>query len=264
MARAFSKDVANYMTLGADAIAPLLNGAAKLSVGAWINAATFTNGANDNGIINIHIDGTAVGLQLNIGSAANTVRCAGRSQAADALQASNGSAVSTATWHHIGGVLDVSGDTIRTYLNGVQGSSTAVTFGATTWTRATPTGTDFIGARTSAAPPTTAQQLNGSLAELAVWIDDIGTAGFAALADGISPMAILPTALVDYWPLIGYASPEIDRFGAKSGTITGTVAAAAHMRVIYPEPRIFIRAAAAAAGDAVPQVWAQYRRRHSA
>ncbi|MGH7178543.1 MAG: LamG-like jellyroll fold domain-containing protein [Tepidisphaeraceae bacterium] len=261
MARAFTKNTANYMSLGIGALAPLLNSAAAISISALINGTSYSTGANDNGIVTALISSNIIGLQLNISSNPSKVRCGGRSTSSDGLQTSNGATTITTGAHHVGGVLNVSGDTIMTYLDGAQDSSTAVTFANTTWTNEIPSDDDSIGTRGATPPVATSSQFDGSIAELAIWIAAIGTPNFAALAKGVSPRVILPTALVAYWPLIGYASPEIDLFGGKNGTITGTVAKAVHPRVIYPDPRIFLRAAAAAAGDAVPQVWGQYRRR---
>lgn len=255
MARDFTKNTANYMDLGTDALNALFSGATDLSIHAWINADTFTTVNTDrNRILSQKITGTnSNGLALFIsGQAAPKVGLQGRSQTADAIQRVIGATeVTTGAWHSVGGVLDIDGDNIRIYLDGVQDTSTAVTFGATSYTTGTaPTAGDMMGGQED--PPSTAElQFDGRIGEVAIWTTDIGTVGFEQLNDGFSPLFVRPDALVAYWPLIGNFSPETDIISAKNGTITGTIAKAAHPRIIYPtsfQDRRFTTAAAAAGG----------------
>jgi hypothetical protein len=64
--------------------------------------------------------------------------------------------------------------------------------------------------------------LDGRLAEVALWTDDIGAAGFDMLYKGVSPLAVRPDALVFYAPLVGKYAPEID------------IVASPHPRVYLP------------------------------
>lgn len=64
---------------------------------------------------------------------------------------------------------------------------------------------------------------DGVFAELAYYSDVLSGNEIAALARGISPLSVRPTAITNYWPLWGLHSPEINLVGgASSGTLTGT------------------------------------------
>lgn len=249
MARDFTRNLANYMSLGVNAISPLASGASKITIAAFIRSVSYTAGGNDNRVVTVDLNNGAVGILLSISGAAGAekVRCGGRSQTADGfLVRSGATTVSTSVWHHVGGVLDISGDTIRCYLNGAQDASGANTFGAATYTPGTPTKADSIGADIG-APPATSTQFDGRIAELALWSNDITTAGFAMLNQGYSPLFVLPSALICYWPIIGSLSPEIELRNGKIGTITGSLPAAAHPRIFYPSPQLITEAPTAPA-----------------
>jgi hypothetical protein len=139
----------------------------------------------------------------------------------------------------VGGVLDVAGDTIRVYLDGAQDASTAVTFGAAAFSPGTPTLADGLGGRGS-PPASTALQLDGLLAEVALWADDLTTTGFGLLAKGYSPLFVLPQSLVAYWPLLGAFAPEIDVTGTATGTVTGSLPRDLHPAVLYPAPPLIL------------------------
>lgn len=102
----------------------------------------------------------------------------------------------------------------------------------------------------------------GRMAEVAFWGGVLlGADEAAALTDGTVPTLIRPDALANYWPLWGRASPEQELVGRAEATVNGAVFTD-HPRVVYPSRRrVVYIPAAAPAGDAVPQVWAQYRRR---
>lgn len=237
MARDFTKDVLNYMRLGANALGPTLNGAAAVSIHAWVWPDTFTATANTNRVIQVHIANSSTGLMLAIhDGATGVVRAGARSQSADGFQTRSGTTVvSTSGWSHIGAAFDFAGDTITPYYNGVAEGGGAVTFGASAYTNATPTTSyDAIG---SDGTPIISNQIDGRIAEVAVWTVDIGAAGFAALAKGVSALLVRPEALAFYMPLMGNNSPERCRISGISGTITGTVAKADHPRLYLPARR---------------------------
>jgi hypothetical protein len=234
LARDASKNTSNYLSLGTNALGPLLNGAAKISMHALVVADTFDTGTNDNRILSVYINGTTtagVVLALAGSAGAEKVRVGGRSQSLDSFQAVSGATtVSAGTVYGVGGVLDLSGDSIRVYLDGAQDASSAATFANASYTNGTPTAADSISGAVGSGSSTF---FDGRIAEVAIWAGDIGAAGFGVLAQRVSPMLVRPDLLVSYWPLIGRESPERDRFGGVGATITGTVATADHPRVVY-------------------------------
>jgi hypothetical protein len=258
VARDFSKDAANYMTIGVDALSPVIAGASAVSMHGWAHPDTFTATANFNRLISVTINSTSAGLVLSIHNGTTAVvRVGARSATADAFQTGNGtSAVSTGAWSSIGGVVNYGAATITPYYNGAAEGGGAVTFGSATYADdGTPTGSDMVGSDNAA--PTASACFDGRLAEVAIWTADIGASGFAALAKGVSALAVRPDALVFYMPLVGKYSPERDIVGGKSGTITGTVAGAAHPRLYTPrrtKVRRFTTAAGGGGGTGGPLV----------
>jgi len=73
---------------------------------------------------------------------------------------------------------------------------------------------------------------DGAIADAAIWAAALDDFEVAALALGVSPLLIRPSALVAYWPLVGMTSPEIDLIGRRELTITGATAA--------PQPRLIV------------------------
>lgn len=74
--------------------------------------------------------------------------------------------------------------------------------------------------------------MDGAIADAAIWAAALDDYEIAALALGVSPLLIRPSALVAYWPLGGWTSPEIDLIGRRELTITGATAA--------PQPRLIV------------------------
>ena len=254
MARDFTKNVANYLTIGVDQLSPLLAGAAAVSVHAWINPDTFSTSSNNNRIVAGYINAGSSGFSLSIHNGTSAViQLTGRSRTADGTQTGVGTTViSTGVWSSVGGVLNFTGDTITPYYNGTAEGGGAVAFGVNTYADdGTPTASDMIGANTS-PPSASANQFDGRIAEVAIWTVDIGAAGFAALAKGVSALLIRPEALAFYMPLIGNDSPERCRVTGLSGTITGTVAKADHPRLYLPARRDVRRFTTAAGGAPTP------------
>lgn len=253
MARDFSKNTSNYLALSGTRWGALVNGASAISVACWANVDTIGTGSDESRLMSAVMASslTAMALLIDGSGATKYLRVVGRSRAADSYQARNAtSSFTTGTWHHCGGMLNISGDTITPYFNGAAENSGAVTFGATTYTDTYTNGKDFIASHTNSSgqPVDTAQQLDGRVAELAIWNVDIGAAGFASLAKGANPLQIKSESLVSYFPLHGGYSTEHDWVSGRTGTISGTVAKAAHPRIIYPRSnrRIYIPAAAPA------------------
>lgn len=255
MARDFSKNTSNYMSLGANALGPLLNGAANISMHCWANFDSFNGSAGSTGddMLFVAINGGTAGVGFNIrrhaSNGTDILSIGGRSVSTDTFRFQDGvTDINTGAWYSLGGVLQIGADNIRVYVNGVQDvSGISGTWANATYTNGTPTTVDGIGAAFSGSTPiSTARQADGRIAEVAIWNADIGTDGFAALAARISAALVRPDALVFYMPLLGFDSPERDHWGGKSGTITGTVAAADHHNIIYPAGVINVQKATAA------------------
>lgn len=263
MARDFSKNLSNYMQVGTDVINQLLSGAGAISAHVHVYYDTLSSVlAGSDDLLYVPINGTSSGLHLLLtGTAgAEKLRVQGRSQTADAVQLRTATTtITTGSWWRLGGVLNIASDVITPYVNGSAESSGAVTFGAATYTPGTPTAAEGIGNAISAVS-STQRQVDGRMGEVAIWLSDIGAAGFAMLAAGVSALMISPSTLIFYMPMLGYASPEIDVISAKSGTITGTVAKAEHPRIINPT-RHFWFPPIAAAGGTIPRVMYSYRAR---
>jgi hypothetical protein len=121
-------------------------------------------------------------------------------------------AYSVNVWNHVCAIAASSTDR-RMFLNNVK--ATAVT--TFTWPT-TMTVTD-IGRKGNL---TAANFFNGLVAEAAIWNVALSDGEVAALAAGVRPVDIQPTALKAYWPLWGFASPEPDfTINNRSMTITG-------------------------------------------
>lgn len=150
----------------------------------------------------------------------------------------------------------IAGDPLRARCNGGTGASSTAGPSANTWAHAcavfsannaracylnggnkgteattvTPTGINrtALGRKNDA---TADLNLSGLLAEAAIWNVALTDTEVAILALGTSPLLVRPDALAAYWPLIGRASPEIDRVGDFPLTVTGATAAD-HCRII--------------------------------
>lgn len=66
-----------------------------------------------------------------------------------------------------------------------------------------------------------------------MWNVALSDTDAAVLALGYSPLLVRRSALVSYWPLLGFYSPEIDLLSSTGITLTGTTQSA-HTRVFYP------------------------------
>ena len=85
---------------------------------------------------------------------------------------------------------------------------------------------------------------DGSLAEFAVWDATLPAEDFAALSNGLCPLLLRPTTLVEYIPMLGPTNSYI----AGATTLVGT-AVQPHPRMHYPaRRRIFLPAVVAGAG----------------
>lgn len=95
-------------------------------------------------------------------------------------------------------------------------------------------------------------ELDGDVAEVAVWNVALTDAEAAILGLGFSPLFVRPQNLVHYWPLLD-ENDLTDRISGATLTKTGTPIKAVHPRIIYPSaPIIGIPSAAAPGGANIP------------
>lgn len=256
MARDFTANTSNYLSLGANALGPLLHGAATISFHVRMVLDTLPiSGTAGRDLTVIEINSTTAGLAVSIFNSAGSgkLRAGGRSVSTDTFRTLDGATtLSLGTEYSVGVVWQIGSDTMRVYLDGVQDATgSSGTWANATYTNGTPTGHDGIGAAfTTVLPISTERQFDGHLSEYAWWVGDIGTAGFAQLAARYPAKAIRPDLLVASMRLLGNHSPETDEVGGLVGTITGTVAAAAHPRVFRQAQGVdFFEAPSAALGN---------------
>jgi hypothetical protein len=240
VARTFDKTAANNVQCGTSTIGTRLNGASKISFHALASftGSINTSGSAENRLLQVIVNGAASGVFVNVdataGISAGKLRIGGRSVSGDAsLQVVSGAtSLTTNTLYSFGGMIDIGGDTITVYLNGaVDAGPTGVTFGNATYTQGTPTQQDGIGGEGVNPAPFTVNQWPGTIAELALWDDDIGAAGFLALHKRASALLVKPANLVWYSRLV--ENVIIDIIGGTVATINGTVAKSDHPRVTY-------------------------------
>ncbi len=236
MARTFTKNTANYMTIGSGngKGSELLNGAASIAAVAWVKLASLTTaGVNNNRVLDLVMDGTTVGVRLNIPANTNANGLA-RHNARDTAAGTNGVVAGATTfglsaWALIAGVSRISADTQSVYRNAVEDGTNTPAWAAASYTHGTPTAEDRIMGPSALAAN---DQIDGDGAEVALFKKNLTTADLTLMATNkYSPAFFGPTA---YWILLGQNSPEPDMVGGVNGVITGTVAAAAHPYVKYP------------------------------
>lgn len=215
------------MGLGTGTISGLLNGAATFSIHAWVYVASTTTAAFDNRILSTAINGTGNGLILSIDNttANRLVRVDARSVSTDTLRSGTSTTnLALNTWHSVGGVVDIAGDAIQPYSNGAAEGGGAVTFNNAVYTNGTPAAQDRIGGHN--ATLTTASQLDGRIARLALWGGTLSANAFVALSRGASPLRVTAnngaTALF-FMPIWGLDSPEYCLVCGASGTISGSL-----------------------------------------
>jgi hypothetical protein len=202
--------------------------ATPLSVSAQVKVGTL---ATLQFVFQLQNNGSADGkncFTLYVASG-NTVRAFTGSAAANDYADTTGTISDTTSFHQVGGVWS-SATSRKAYLDGV--ASTANT------TNLTPSGINqaTIGVNKPSSGP--ALPFTGSIAEVGLWNVALSDAEMAMLGAGMSPLGVRLDALVDYWPLIGVYSPEIDRMSnANVMSLTGAPTQAAHARVFRPKRR---------------------------
>lgn len=238
MSRVFTQNLSNYMSLGVSGLGSILSGKSIFSLSAKIRLAGNTFAQNDNNIIVAIINGSTIGAVLNIdGTSTPRVRISARSVSTDARQGVTGTSTipfGVDVW--VGGVVDIAGDAITVYVDGVQDATSSVTFANAVWTLGTPTGADTIGGYL--APPTaTSDQFAGRIGQVAIWGSGLAGSDFLSLKNGTPASSVQAGTLVYYLPIKGVTSPEPPTVGAPSGTITGSLPVGDELEQYGYQPR---------------------------
>jgi len=165
-------------------------------------------------------------------------------------QAQTSNTYITDVWSHAV-MVEASSTDHQCYLDGDDASK------GTSTTDTTPVNMDSmsIGMERDSSP---ADAWSGFIAEVAVWNVALTLADITILSLGYSPLFVKPGNLVNYWPLIGTNSPEIDIIGGFDMTLVNTPTKSAHPPIIYPAMP-YIITAPAAAGLADPSPIGQLR-----
>lgn len=141
--------------------------------------------------------------------------------------ASSTSAMTTSTWQHACAVF--TSTTSRTiYLNGAN-SATDTTSVAVTISGLT---SFYIGKSRAGSPA------NASIAGIGIWDAALTAAEAQALAQGVSPLSVRPSALVAYYPLVGNATDEPDYVGGFTAAQSGSTPKADQPRIFLPSAQI--------------------------
>lgn len=128
-----------------------------------------------------------------------------------------GTTIGTGSWKHVALRKNGTGaGALKGYLNGVE-EATATSNRSIA---------DTSNPLTFGAAGDDTDQVNGRIAEVAIWNIALSPAEIAQIAAGKSPLSIQPANLKGYWPLYGNVSPETDLSGSgNNATIVGTVPA---------------------------------------
>ena len=206
---------------GANALtssSPFLN-AYPITMACWFNPANLTDL-----MVLMSINNETIGagdyIDIVLVGGGNLYVDAGGSTAVGTSTA----VASANTWNHACGVF-TSASSRTVYLNGGGAATNTNTQAKNTWTESALGGLQSGGIL---------YHLTGSIAEGAVWSAALTANEVKSLAACFSPETVRPSALVEYWKVMGRASPEPGVKGAFPLTITGTMNQADHCRVIRP------------------------------
>lgn len=225
MARLFDDANSQYMEYNGAVLA-----AAPISMACWFNTDDLTvlemlmsingvpSGPTGTHTFCLYVDGTAAGDPIRAGTQHNTFAAA-----------SSSAGPSINTWAHACGVWSAT-NARAAYLNGGNKGTNATDLVPNDFTK-----TNIGCYYTWTTSAVRFKFFSGLIAEAGIWDIALTDAEVAALATGLSPLAVHPANLVAYWPLIGRYSPEVDTVGGYGITLSASApAVAAHPRVLYP------------------------------
>lgn len=220
MARDFTGSTSNYLSHAAGGT---IADSFPISMACWFNADSF---ASNGFLVSMtHYEDGDKGDYLTLRFFNNTVTAGLYQTNLSGVNISATAAATTGTWHH-GTVVFTSSSLAAAYLNGANKGT-----GTPSRTPA-PLTTLSVGALVRSG--NVSAPVDTRIAEAAIWTAALTDAEAAILAAGASPLTVRPANLLTYWPLVGRFSPETDRIGGYDLTLTGTVNAADHPRVVYP------------------------------
>lgn len=204
MSRSFTKSTANYASLGVAALGPRLNGTKQLSISVWAWLRSLDTGAGSNAILGVLFSSNTAAIDFCI-DAGTACGIRVRSQQTDAAGTrSSSTVITTGRWWHLGATVDFTSPSLQPYVNGVADNTPGVpTFGSATYVHSAGTNPDMIGhvANTNYPPAVTGLQINGFLADLAIWRGKVRPDEWARLGRGAPPGSIRPDVLVGWWPM---------------------------------------------------------------
>ncbi len=172
--------------------------------------------------------GTSKQIRLGAGSSGKFIMgMRGSSAQSPSAHYSN----SNTTWFHLVGAFIANNDQ-KLYVNGTldqtQTSSADISDFADS-------DKFYIGTGVQSGTNITGRTWEGGIAEVAAYAADLRADEIAALAKGVSPLLVRPSALVGYWPLGGaYPSTVMDPIGQNTLTANGGASVESHPRIIYP------------------------------
>ncbi len=246
MSRIFTKNIANYMSMGAGNIGPLFNGASVVSISLWIFPNSFGGSTIVDGddVLTVWHSSTAAcfGFRCNrsTGPTDDSGHISLRRLGTDGASVGNrcgATAIPTGQWTHIGGIMPMDGATFPDiYKNGLNDNSatgaSAATSGTFLYQNSSPRDESIgMAAQVGSGPISITRQFDGYIAEVALWAGDIGASNISSLSKGFSPMKVRPDLLRNYYPLYGGSSPEQDIKGGKGAIIAGALPMGPHPRV---------------------------------
>lgn len=250
-ARDFTVNTSNYIKRGNDSFGERLHAQAGTSVHAWVYLDTLPTGGAQwtivRGPLGTNADGP-FGLHFLDTAGTTNLRVQGRSAAADSLQARASSvAFSTGAWYSVGGVLNYATDVVTPYVDGAASNGGSVAFISGTYQHTAVSDNDFsdsIGTQISnTGAAISGTQMDGRIAEVAVWTGDIGAAGYAQLARGISPLQVVRQNLIFYLPMLDTNTRSLVSYVGFPGTqetwpytVTGSLPIAAHPPTLIRHP----------------------------
>lgn len=229
-ARDFSKNLSNWMTLGVNKMGPLIGSVGGISYSFVIWKDTAASTEVDVPVHFYNGGGSLVMWYSNIGFTTPNGRHYFARVPGDSYGVSINTTPLTTTgvWERYVITVDWSANpySMKVYKDGtLMSSGTYATTGGN-YTHTTSTTADTLGCFSSSSTGvanSTVYQIDGAMAEIAVWRKVLTARDAKSLGTGACPLKVQPASLVTYWRLNGQGSPEPELFNGVSGTINGSV-----------------------------------------
>lgn len=237
-ARDFSKNLSNWMTLGVNKIGPALGSVGGMSYSFVIWKDTAASSEVDVPAHFYNGGGSIILWYSNIGFTSPNGRHYFARIPANSYGVSFNTTPLTTTgvWERYVVTVDWSANPyqFRIYKDGSLMSSGSFATAGGNYTHTTATAADTIGCQSSSSTGVaagTVYQIDGGMAEVAVWKKVLTAGDAVSLGSGACPLKVQPASLVTYWKLNGQGSPEIELFNKIEGTINGSVPVREHPAV---------------------------------